>query len=145
LIVFFRMERKIQKTLYLKDNQAEMNETLKVELLQKALGQCIHPQELQNLDSLDLISELLARPCLTIKIVKLYRPLVLDLVSRWKDYKEFHACPIHGTSASNSSPKREINGQIKSIHESSRMECIAFALAQIIAIIPQITRYCPIF
>ena len=134
-----------------------------------SLNQCMHPHELHCLEQLlmhhpissddarksirsgiAILSGLLSRECMTLDILKLFRPLTLDLVGRWKGSMDFKLCPRHDQMIDSlhcGSPKHDLNGNVKNlqslhlnaIQSDVKQENMASALALILPIAPQIT------
>ncbi|KAG0307077.1 AAA ATPase midasin [Dissophora globulifera] len=84
--------------------------------------------------ALNIISQLLKHEALSIKIVELYRPLVLDLVARW----------LWGSGTADSgasTPQRDAGDNFSNNNSRQDLESMARAFALILPIVPQVKSF----
>ena len=102
------------------------------------------PKNIEPKDmTLDLISELLLKPCMTLDILGLYRSVLLDLVIQWKQPTiQWRPCPCHPLSEYTylGSPKHHLEGSLK---ENLDFKCFAFfiAFSKLLPLAPHLSRY----
>ncbi|KAI1311961.1 AAA ATPase midasin [Mortierella claussenii] len=84
----------------------------------------------ETAQALNIISGLLKNPLVAIKIVELYRPLVLDLVARWL-----------AVSSTPSSPAMDMDGTTTNKSSQQDLESMARAFALILPIVPQVKSF----
>ncbi|KAJ3035683.1 AAA ATPase midasin [Rhizophlyctis rosea] len=116
---------------------------------------------------LELLSQLFIRPCLTLPILRLFRPVIVELAGRCVQNlngggEVVVACPVHGSdasprqsalmdvdSASTRSPKHDLEGNIvnaqspdsKSKYMTDRREITLNAFALILPVAPQLLSH----
>jgi hypothetical protein len=87
----------------------------------------------QKQNALNTLSICLLRPCLTMSMVAWFRPLILDLVGRWKSLIVISTCPHHREDPSDEDNHSNL--------EQSAAEQMAFAFGRMLPIAPQIEPY----
>ncbi len=91
----------------------------------------------QKQSVLNILSLCILRPCLTMPMMAWFRPLILDLVGRWKSLVAASNCPCHHDSSSMDCQSSD------KVETQQRMEQMAFAFGKMLRIAPQIEPYVP--
>lgn len=91
----------------------------------------------QKQNALNTLSICLLRPCLTLPMVACFRPVILDLVGRWKSLVVVvSTCPCHRGDSLN-----EGNPELLATPEQLSAVQMAFAFGRMLPIAPQIEPY----